>query len=115
VNPIRDPLHVGDKKPGVAGARRRLGVGFQFCPTGEPLLPGDDKLSIVQGQFLAHCCVISVGPAEVLAAQAGKCVGASRANCAQQFASLFFLLFEIQDCLLRMPGPHDRRKRVIND
>jgi hypothetical protein len=21
-------------------------------------------------------------------------------------------LFKIQDCLLRMPGPHDRRKRV---
>ena len=33
-------------------------------------------------------------------------------NRPQQFAGLFLLLFQIQDCLLRVPGPHDRRKRV---
>src|SRR5438067_1271456 len=49
----------------------------------------------------------------MLASHSGQRISVSTADGAQQFAGLFLLLFQIQDCLLRVPGPHDRRKRVI--
>jgi hypothetical protein len=33
----------------------------------------------------------------------------SRPDCPHELAGLLFLLLKIQDCLLRMPGPHDER------
>jgi hypothetical protein len=48
----------------------------------------------------------------MISAQAGKSFCVSRSDRPQEFAGLFLLLFQIQDCLLRVPGPHDRRKRV---
>ena len=53
-------------------------------------------------------------PAEMLIPQSGKRVSASSPDCAHELARLFLLLFQIHDCLLHVPGPHDRRKRVIN-
>jgi len=53
-------------------------------------------------------------PAEMLIPQSGKRVSASSPDCAHELARLFLLLFQIHDYLLRVPGPHDRRKRVIN-
>jgi hypothetical protein len=47
-----------------------------------------------------------------MAMQAQERRGIACPQSPQQFAGLFLLLFQIQDSLLRVPGPHDRRKRV---
>src|SRR5262249_36905015 len=47
-----------------------------------------------------------------MAAQAREGIRVSGSDRPQELAGLLFLLFEVQDCLLHMPGPQVRRKRV---
>src|ERR1700727_694212 len=93
-------------------ARGGIGIRLQFGPTGEPLFPGEDKLCVMQSHKLAHDTFGYRCPAPMVSQQAAKSVSISRTDGSQKIACLPFLIFEIQDDLLRMPGPHDRRKRV---
>jgi hypothetical protein len=67
----------------------------------------------MQSCFLLNGRVIFSRPPEMPPSQPRQSVSISRADRPQEFAGLFLLLFQIQDCLLRVPGPHNRRKRVI--
>ena len=104
--------NIRDEQSRVAGLRRRLGVGLEFGPTGEPLFTSEYELRIVQRHQLADRALVYCRPARMVTAQPGDGVRVSRPDRPQEIAGLLLLLFKIQDCLLRMPGPHDRRKRV---
>ena len=80
MNPICDPLDVSNKDPRMPQARRGLYVGFEFCPTGEPLLACNDKLSIVQGHILPHTSIVHVSPAKMPVSQPGERFLISRAQ-----------------------------------
>ena len=82
---------------------RRICICFQFCPARESLLPRDDELSIMQGYFPLRGCIRHVDPAEMLIPQPGKRVSASSPDCAQEFARLFLLLFQIHRWPLPRP------------
>jgi hypothetical protein len=113
VNAIRNPTRIGDKDACMTQFWRRFRIRFEFGPAGKSLLARDDELHIMQSHILPHAGIVRTSPAKMLATQPGKRPFISSAEVPQQFAGLLLLLFEIQDFLLRMPGPQDRRKRFI--
>ena len=63
VNAVGNPGHIRDEQSRVAGMRRRLGVGLELGPTGEPLFTSEHELRIVQSHKLAHGCFVQRRPA----------------------------------------------------
>ena len=110
---VIDPLDIRDKDSRIAGIPLWIGVGSKFVPAGESLLPRNGELRIVQRHVAANGGVVRMDPLQMNFAEAQNCSVVAGTDALQQFPCLFFLLFQIQDFLLQVPGPHDRRKRIV--